>query len=61
MNHSFKVGDVVILKSHSPKMTVQEINGQDITCIWFNHENEPQVRTFLVETLKLYEKPSTTW
>ena len=38
---SFKIGDVVQLKSGGPKMTVQALNvglmgtGEDLSCVWF--------------------------
>lgn len=31
----FKPGDIVLLKSGSPKMTVNSVNGNTITCVWF--------------------------
>jgi uncharacterized protein YodC (DUF2158 family) len=33
---SFKVGDVVQLKSGGPIMTIAEINGDDAYCEWFS-------------------------
>ena len=40
----FKPGDVVILKSGGPTMTVSSVNGNEIGCIWF-------------EKMKIYSKP----
>lgn len=31
----FNVGDVVWLKSGGPKMTVTEIDEDEVTCVWF--------------------------
>lgn len=36
MSEAFKVGDKVRLKSDGPSMTVEEIDGGDISCAWFN-------------------------
>ena len=33
---TFKVGDVVVLKSGGPRMTVEEIEGQEVQCVWFD-------------------------
>lgn len=53
----FKTGMVVVLKSGGPKMTITEINGEDIECQWFNEKNEVEVNTFnevsLEEIVKL--------
>lgn len=39
----FKVGDMVVLKSGGPKMTIQEIgeisNTEKATCFWFEGNN----------------------
>ena len=34
-----KVGDVVVLKSGGPNMTVYSVKENDICCVWFN-END---------------------
>ena len=34
----FNIGDVVKLKSGSPKMTVELVETDQITCIWFDSE-----------------------
>ncbi len=31
----FKVGDLVQIKSGGPPMTVQEVVGDSVTCIWY--------------------------
>lgn len=55
MKNSFKEGDEVQLKSGGPKMTVEEVDGENITCIWFDSKNTPQHKTFIDATLKLYQ------
>ena len=35
-DQSFKVGDVVRLKSGGPPMTVEQTGGKAIRCAWFN-------------------------
>lgn len=53
----FKLGDVVQLKSGSPKMTIEDLydnEGNKCSCKWFNkNKNEFQLDRFLVETLAL--------
>jgi uncharacterized protein YodC (DUF2158 family) len=36
MADSFKVGDVVQLKSGGPMMTVEEVEERTVFCIWFD-------------------------
>ena len=36
--NEIKVGDIVYLKSGSPKLTVDKVNGSDITVVWFASE-----------------------
>jgi uncharacterized protein YodC (DUF2158 family) len=36
----FKPGDVVQLKSGGPPMTIQAINGDSATCVWFEKTKE---------------------
>ena len=36
--HNFKIGDVVMLKSGSPKMTVVSVDGREVWCQWFVDE-----------------------
>lgn len=31
---ALKIGDVVYLKSGSPRMTITEIEGDEVTCVW---------------------------
>jgi len=35
----FNVGDVVCLKSGGPAMTVTEVSGSQVRCIWFDGPN----------------------
>jgi uncharacterized protein YodC (DUF2158 family) len=35
MSSTFSAGDVVRLKTGSPKMTVSSVSGRSIACVWF--------------------------
>lgn len=37
-NNKFKIGDVVVLKSDGPEMTIEQIepNGEFVQCTWFD-------------------------
>ena len=51
----FKSGDVVVLKSGGPKMTVAQYETEkEISCIWFNG-NEKEGGLFLEDQLELDE------
>jgi uncharacterized protein YodC (DUF2158 family) len=39
-----KVGDVVRLKSGGPKMTVSDVDDDEITCKWFPEGDQSKVR-----------------
>ena len=56
------VGDVVVLKSGGPKMTVREVGQDDdgpyAICEWFDSDKKPQTRSFVQETLKQWVRPS---
>lgn len=58
-----KVGDVVVLKSGGPKMTVAAVKQERVFCTWFNQRDqyhEERTCEFLVETLSvLRPKPSS--
>ena len=56
---TFKVGDVVVLKSsYVPKMTVAKVDSSGlITCQWFIDSNLKEA-SFREEMLKLYEAPA---
>ena len=50
---SFKVGDIVVLKSGSNVMTVNKVLGNDdVLCIWFI-DGDFRSYTFSPETLRL--------
>lgn len=40
MSNTFNVGDVVQLKSGGPVMTVSEVDGTNIWCIWFDKTDQ---------------------
>jgi len=48
------VGDVVQLKSGGPYMTINEINQDDIYCVWFD-KTEQKFGKFKRATLAIYE------
>jgi len=62
----FKIGDIVRLKSGSPKMTItstsvwKNINGQHswdnsfAECTWFDDSNKPTKKDFPKESLELF-------
>jgi len=57
----FKIGDIVVLKSDGPKMTIEKIGSRNsnnaetvIHCVWFdNLQGNEQLKreTFVTETL----------
>lgn len=52
----FKKGDVVELKSGSPKMTIKDIEeGTECFCVWFI-DGKPEYSTFDSELLKKVEE-----
>lgn len=66
MNKELKIGDVVVLKSGSPKMTIKYINELKTTyCSWFNPNlcggftGEVNVASFDLDQLKRYEQPTS--
>ena len=51
---NIKKGDVVYLKSGGPAMTVQNIDSNEVVCIWFNNDNEQALtKIFDIEALKI--------
>ncbi len=56
MSESFSVGDVVQLKSGGEPMTVEEVDGNDISCVWFEGK-QPHRQQFVAATLKHYQRP----
>ncbi|MFH1719033.1 MAG: DUF2158 domain-containing protein [Planctomycetota bacterium] len=57
MSETFVVGDVVQLKSGGESMTVEEIDGDDVSCVWFEGKRL-QRQTFGAGTLKKYIRPA---
>jgi uncharacterized protein YodC (DUF2158 family) len=53
----FTVGDVVILKSGGPLMTVAWASAEQVSCMWFNTDTatEPTIAQFLPAVLKKAE------
>lgn len=52
---SFKLGDVVMLKSGGPKMTIASLKQDRAFCVWFNQRDqyhEERSGEFLIETLR---------
>ena len=55
--NNFKIGDVVLLKSGGPIMTISAINNiEGIFCIWFNDNKQVKRDTFPVYSLKLHKE-----
>jgi uncharacterized protein YodC (DUF2158 family) len=57
MEDTFVVGDVVQLKSGGEAMTIEEIDDDDISCVWFEGKRVERA-TFVAATLKKYVRPS---
>lgn len=56
---SFKIGDVVQLKSGGSKMTVLETNDAGmVMCTWLDSNGLAQEKAFNHELLRIYKKPS---
>jgi uncharacterized protein YodC (DUF2158 family) len=51
---SFNAGDTVQLKSGGEIMTIEEIDDDSATCIWFDNKKVER-HTFLLITLKIVE------
>lgn len=58
-NETFSIGDVVVLKSGGPPMTVFSSPAsradQQVGCVWFDKDGGIQQRVFEPGTLKLCE------
>jgi uncharacterized protein YodC (DUF2158 family) len=52
---SFKVGDVVKLKSDGPKMTIQSLRGDMVDCVWFGPDGNVKHSSFPAEALEKRE------
>jgi len=57
MSEQFKPGDVVMLKSGGPSMTVASVNGEFAECVWFE-KNRPFREHYPFIVLKKDEGPS---
>ena len=51
-----KPGDLVLLKSGGPLMTVHAVSPQGVVCTWFDKNNH-KTATFPEATLEAYEDP----
>jgi uncharacterized protein YodC (DUF2158 family) len=66
MSHGFKKGDVVLLKSGGPRMTVAELaqgalDGQPlVSCTWFDERNHPHSQAFDPDILEVAPARSST-
>lgn len=50
---NFKIGDVVVLKSGSPIMTVADIDDQgNVTCTWFDKDKNRKNEIFKSDMLE---------
>lgn len=56
MSNQFKAGDVVRLNSGGPIMTIQEVEGDQVFCVWFDKTKQMHGR-FPAVTIKLYTPP----
>lgn len=54
MANAFEVGDVVILKSGGELMTVESVDGSNISCVW-SPSKKVERSTFVALTIKKYE------
>ena len=50
-----KTGDVVMLKSGGQPLTVAEVKGDDIVCLWMGSEGDPFRETLPLATLEHLE------
>lgn len=58
--NEFEIGDVVLLKSGSPMMTVNEIlEDGKVECSWFDDKNILQYSVFKSQLLKIYKPPKS--
>lgn len=55
---TFKVGDIVRVKSGSPVMTIVSCNpGNYYNCTWFSTDGKQQCNDFPGDALEISEKP----
>ena len=48
----FEIGDIVMLKSGGPPMTVHLVQAAAVTCVWFDANEEHQKLKFTKNTLR---------
>jgi uncharacterized protein YodC (DUF2158 family) len=60
MDETLAVGDVVQLKSGGTSMTVEEIDGDHVWCVWFEGK-KAQREKFGAGTLRKYVRPSVSF
>jgi uncharacterized protein YodC (DUF2158 family) len=53
---NFNSGDVVILKSGGPSMTVSDVEGDEVICDWFDGKKRMR-DSFQASTLQIYNRP----
>lgn len=55
---NFKKGDIVILKSGGPPMTVKSLQEKKVICVWWDEQiNDYKEREFDEDLLEKYEIP----
>jgi uncharacterized protein YodC (DUF2158 family) len=59
MTQNLKIGDVVMLNSGSPRMTILDTDNNQPTCTWFNKQGELQKDTFHPSALKRIKTVAT--
>ena len=55
---NFKEGDIVVLKSGGPNMTVSGFKGTYVMCTWFI-SGKAEVMQFASDALEIYQKPAS--
>ena len=48
----FKPGDIVILKSGGPRMTIATVEERSALCEWFSDDQQAQSKSFALTSLK---------
>jgi uncharacterized protein YodC (DUF2158 family) len=51
----FVIGDKVRLKSGSPTMTVEKIDGDSVICVWTSKDRKIERGEFVAGTLEKYQ------
>jgi hypothetical protein len=59
VHYDFHIGDTVVLNSMSVTMTVEEVNGEHISVVWYNEmDGLVYARVFNAAMLKKVESPT---